>query len=389
MEAYYDPKKGFSNAYALYKGQDVKTLTQVKDAIKKYEPYQLNKQLGHITYFPTLGHGKHSYSADLMILDNDGGYNNILCIINMITRVAYAYPQKSKTAEETVGNLKKFYTAVPNVEHLQTDAGGEFDNRQAQALFKDIDYYHLLSKTAQGRIERFNQTLRRLITLYQSAYKTTKWVDVLPDLVYNYNHRYHKSLGCAPIDANEDEQYNKEMKQYDAADYEVTKYKVGDKVRILENKDLFDKGRAQWSHIVYRIEKIDGHRMIVNGEAYQYYQLQKIAGVHTKLFDSNEVVDKVAIKKDKKIVRDLRKEGVGAYNKPGAKEIEVRGKRERVLKMDASLIGRRIDRGDGETGKITKYDPVGDYKWYVKYDKKAKNDFELMDAAEVRKFIVS
>jgi hypothetical protein len=109
----------------------------------------------------------------------------------------------------------------------------------------------------------------------------------------------------------------------------------------------------------------------------------------TKFFDDNiDPIDKEVMRKEKKIVRDLRKEGVGAYNKPGAKEIEVRGKRERVLKMDASLIGRRIDRGAGETGKITKYEDDGDYKWYVVYDKKAKLKSEWMDAGEVRKFLV-
>ena len=70
------------------------------------------------------------------------------------------------------------------------------------------------------------------------------------------------------------------------------------------------------------------------------------------------------------------------------KEVAVREKRERVLKMDASLIGRRIDRGGGETGKITKYDDDGDFKWYVKYDKKAELKHEWMDQGEVRKFIV-
>ena len=65
-----------------------------------------------------------------------------------------------------------------------------------------------------------------------------------------------------------------------------------------------------------------------------------------------------------------------------------REKRVRVIKFDKSLVGRLIDRGNGETGKIVKYDPEGDYKWFVKYDKKAKLKHEWMDANEVQQFLV-
>ena len=98
MENYYNPKLGLSSAYKIYKGQTGLTLNQVKDKIAKYEPVQLNKQIGKIDYYPIVGHGKNSYQADLMFLDSDDGYNCILCIINVITRVAYAYPlKKSRT----------------------------------------------------------------------------------------------------------------------------------------------------------------------------------------------------------------------------------------------------------------------------------------------------
>ena len=396
MENYYNPKLGLSSAYKIYKGQHGLTLNQVKDTIQTYEPVQLNKQIGKIEYYPIVGHGPNSYQADLMLLDPDDGYNCILCIINVITRVAYCYALKKKSdvkndselVKDTYRGLKDFYKTVPDVEHLQTDAGTEFVNSKVKELFSDIDYYATSVKTAQGKVERFNQTLRRLITIYQSAYKTTKWVKVLPDLVYNYNHRFHRSIGCSPIECNEEFQFAKEMERYDIPNQKVLIFKKGDKVRILLNKDLFDKGRAEWSSKVYRVDKIDGHRIIVDGEPYQYYQLQKIEGVHTKLFDNNEEVDKVGIKKVKKVVRDLNKEGIAKYNKPGLKEQEVVGKRVRV-KYDKSLVGRLIDRGNGETGKIVEYDPEGDYKWFVKYDKKAKLKHEWMDAYEVQQFLVN
>ena len=234
MESYYDPKKGLSGVYATYKAQNKYTLKEIKEMLSRQEPYQLNTQKVKVYYFPIVGHGKKSYQADLMFLDPDKGYSSILCIINVITRVAYAYPLKSKS--ETFEKLRDWFKDNPSVKSLQTDRGSEFTNKKVKGLFKDIDYYQVESDNAQGKVERFNQTLRRLITVYpQSAYKTTKWVEVLPDLLHNYNHRFHRSLGGAPIDANEDEQFVRELEKYDKAENQLAQFQVGDRVRVLTN----------------------------------------------------------------------------------------------------------------------------------------------------------
>ena len=253
MENYYNPKIGLSSAYAIYKrqGDDNKlTLDQIKKQVAKQEPYQINRVKTKIYYFPIVGHGEHSYQADLMF-PSGGGKENILTIINVITRVAYAYPQKSKS--ETYENLKKWYEEVPDVKHLQTDNGSEFTNKNVKDLFKHIDYYQVEGDLPQGKIERFNQTLRRLITLYQSAYKTRNYVDALPDLMYNYNHRFNKALGCSPVEANEHDQYLKELERYQIPLRKLVEYHVGDKVRIYTLKQYDSRYRA-WSNEAHAIQ---------------------------------------------------------------------------------------------------------------------------------------
>lgn len=47
-------------------------------------------------------------------------------------------------------------------------------------------------------VERYNRTIRDIITDYMINYKTNKYVDVLDDLVYNYNTRYHSSIKMSP-----------------------------------------------------------------------------------------------------------------------------------------------------------------------------------------------
>ena len=80
-------------------------------------------------YFPIVGHGPHSYQADLMFLDADKGYTTISCITNVMHHkicILCISTQKTKMEEETtLSNIKKFFKeAVPDIiEHLQTDRG--------------------------------------------------------------------------------------------------------------------------------------------------------------------------------------------------------------------------------------------------------------------------
>jgi hypothetical protein len=388
MVDYYDPRVGLGSAYKFYKTQDKYTYKQIKEMLDKKEAFQLNKQGTKTAFFPIVGHGMYSYQGDIMFPDEYNGYTGILCIINVITRVAYCYALKNKTQEEVYDKFIQFFRDLNGlpIEHLQTDNGKEFTNKKLRALLnsENIDFYTVDpgDHFSQGIVERFNETLRRLITIYESAYKTRDWVSVLPDLVYNYNHRYHTTLKCAPIDANEVDQFDKELQRYGAAEKQFAMFSVGDRVRVLIPKQKFDKGRKVWSNEIYKIDEIKGHRLLVDGSWRKHYELQKIGAVHKKLFDNNEAIDKEAIVKEKKVVRDLRKEGVSNEN-------VIENKRERRIKFDGSLVGKRYDMGGGEIGTIKKYEADnGEYKWFVKFDKKAKLDKDWVNEEEIKKYLV-
>ena len=97
------------------------------------------------------------------------------------------------------------------------------------------------------------------------------------------------------------------------------------------------------------------------------------------MLDDNDVVDKVAIKKEKKIVRDLRKDGVDNKN-----IIESKRNKKELIKWDESLINKKVKKGKKE-GKITKYDPEGPYKWFVEF---SNGDSEFMSKGELLKYFV-
>jgi hypothetical protein len=67
----------------------------------------------------------------------------------------------------------------------------------------------------------------------------------------------------------------------------------------------------------------------------------------------------------------------------------VETKRERRIKFDGSLVGKRYDMGGGEIGTIKRYEPDdGEYKWWVKFDKKAKLDSDWVNEEEIKKYLV-
>ena len=387
MADYYNPRVGLGSAYKYYKSQDKYTYKEIKEMLANKEAFQLNKQGTKTAFFPIVGKGMYSFQADLMFPDEYNGYTCILCIINAITRVAYCYAMKNKTQEEVYDKFVEFFKDLKgSIHYLQTDNGKEFTNKKMRELLKqeNVEFSTVSPKdhAGQGKIERFNGTLRRLITVYESAYKTRNWVSALDDLVYNYNHRYHRVIGCAPIDCDEVTQFDKELKKYDEAEKQFAMFSVGDRVRVLIPKQEFDKGRKQWSNEIYKIDDIKGHKLLVDGVWRKHYEVQKIKAVHKKLLDNNEAIDKEGIRKEKKVVRDLRKEGV-------SKENVVENKRDRRIKFDGSLVGKSYDMGDGEIGTIKRYDPDdGEYKWYVKFDKKAKLDSDWVNEEEIKKYLV-
>jgi hypothetical protein len=47
--------------------------------------------------------------------------------------------------------------------------------------------------------------------------------------------------------------------------YTTVPFNIGDKLRILEQKEKFDKGKKKFSKEVYTIDKKEGYKIIVNG----------------------------------------------------------------------------------------------------------------------------
>ena len=94
---------------------------------------------------------------------------------------------------------------------------------------------------------------------YFTAKKTMRYVDMLPDLVYSYNHSVHRSIKTKPVDVTAENEKKVLHTLYD--DHNVVKnvnykFKIGDQVRISKMKRTFEKGYLpNFSKEIFTISK--------------------------------------------------------------------------------------------------------------------------------------
>lgn len=108
--------------------------------------------------------------------------------------------------------------------------------------------------------ERVIQTLRGKIQKYMTEYKTSNWIDALPDLVRSCNSTAHSSIGTPPNDADKANEskiwFRLFGKEYRPARMEqhVSKIPVGSHVRKQVSKKVFDKAaNVTYSPEVFKV----------------------------------------------------------------------------------------------------------------------------------------
>ena len=367
------------------------TKEEIKEFIRRQEGAQLTKQRAPVEYFPIWG-PPGSYQADLLFIDT-GQKNPILSVIDINSKYAYAYLLKSKSAPDVAAAMAKFLRDCKTrseCHFLQTDNGNEFLNSAVNKVLADVAHstVDVGDHRGQSVVERFNQTLRRLITLYTDA-TDLDWKKVLSALVENYNHRKQLGIGMKPADADDLTGFAKKGLQYDAAKAQFDKIKVGDTVRKLLNRDTFDKGRQRWSKQEYEIVGVDHNRFLLNdGSKLRHYELQVIPKDTVKTVRRDVDEERKALKKLGKQKRAQKKSGV-AENKdtfdgnqfvgrkvrvPAWHFDEYKGNRDYVLTFfGGKVVSYKKSRGD----------PRKNYDWTVEYE---GGGTETMNLAELERF---
>jgi len=191
-----------------------------------------------------VGHGMQMDLMDMkQIATRNKNYKWILCIIDVYSRYAWAFPVKRKTKKQIHATLEKWLKSLGKKVpfRMTSDAGTEFTSYLVKNLFESHDIKHYVNdvgdKTTTGIVERFNRTLRDLIGRNFSRIGKLHWLHDLPMLVKNYNHSVHSTLAETPDAVWQ----GKGTPQTRTVVRETFSFKPGDRVRILLPRGIFVK----------------------------------------------------------------------------------------------------------------------------------------------------
>ena len=174
----------------------IKQWLQNQDAYSLQRPIRYKIKSNRIV--PT---GRDSlWDMDLADVTNLKKYNDgiqfWLIVIDVFSKYLWVQPLKDKTHQSVINGLKEILKDGRQGQSIRSDKGSEFANRWVKQFMKDrnIYYFTTQNQTKANYAERVIRTLKTMIYRYFSHNQTYKYIDVLQDMVSNYNNRPHRSL---------------------------------------------------------------------------------------------------------------------------------------------------------------------------------------------------
>ena len=129
-------------------------------------------------------------------------------------------------------------------------------------MLKDlIELYSTENQEKSSVVERWIRTMKEKMWKYFSANSTNVYINVLPDLVREYNNTRHSSIKMTPMKASKKENELRVWRNLYPDYLEIKdikpKFSVGDRVRISKKKKTFEKGyTTRWLEEIFTIVEV-------------------------------------------------------------------------------------------------------------------------------------
>ena len=296
---FYDPKTGLRSSSLYTQARKIDpTITRemTKEFLEKQGVVQVFKPRKVSVFYPLIATKPGRIQIDLMDMSNEDTVTNkgskwLFCAVDVFSRYAFCYPQKSKSDSSCIESLRSLIRDAKDVGiiiyQIDSDSESSFQSRQFKSLLHSKDITQNLvpvgDKHRVGIVERFNGTVRKYLNRLKIAFKTTNWISSIPDFLQNYNNTIHRTLNDTPKDAiggvgSVPYQFEK-MDEANGIDYNKTVFSVGDKVRLRIRHSIFDKkSTGVWTKTVHQIEDKRGSDIYVNDrvEPYRKENLQLV-----------------------------------------------------------------------------------------------------------------
>lgn len=248
-----------------FKQIDVSTTDRQNEALELYKPTIKKFKKRKIV---TLGIDD-LWAADLIVMtsysDENDGYKYMLNVIDTFSKYAWSEPLKKKDGATVANAFQKIITRAKSSEHsspnlLHTDKGLEFKNKNFNSILEkySIKLYHTENLEKSSIIERFNRTLNSKMKIYFYVNQNYRWIDILQNLIREYNHSYHRTIRTSPADVGKhNEDTILKLLGSQQSSMIRTDIEVGDRVRITKEKKTFgNKYGSNWTKEIFIVDKI-------------------------------------------------------------------------------------------------------------------------------------
>ena len=107
--------------------------------------------------------------------------------------------KKGESVADAFKDIIKTSKRKPN--NVWVDKGREFYNKHVKDI---LNIYSTENEQKSSVVERWNRTMKECMFKYFTANSTNVYIDVLGDLVKQYNNTKHSSIGMTPVEASKD-----------------------------------------------------------------------------------------------------------------------------------------------------------------------------------------
>jgi hypothetical protein len=313
IDVFKDPKIGLTNPKEISDNLGIKE-EKVKNELLKEESYSLNHRI--VKNFPQTPYIMTSvfdtFEIDLIewgeqISKENIGMKFCLVCIDIFSKYAFCRPLKNKrketvalAMEDIILEGKKIYKIPKNI---HSDMGVEFYNSDFDKLMKkyDINHYSSNSDNKAAIIERWIRTFKSMVNKLQNARNSYKFLDLIPDLISNYNNTKHSTIKFTPKEALNPDNFDQIKTNYDLLTFKkydkiensrsknrlrIPDVKIGELVRVPQHKHIFSKeiNNNNWTIELFRVKEIDKRFLPIK------YVLEDLQGEEIKYKWSREEI---------------------------------------------------------------------------------------------------
>ncbi|GKT36104.1 hypothetical protein ADUPG1_009131 [Aduncisulcus paluster] len=146
----------------------------------------------------------HSISVDTIgpCDMDDEGYKYLLVIVDDFTRFIIITPLRTGSADETIPELRHYFTIFGNPLILRSDGGGQFIAARTEEMLKERKITHKITiadnHEQNGRVERFNREIRKLQRIWNMS-KEKNLREFSDYAMETLNRRYSSQFDAQPF----------------------------------------------------------------------------------------------------------------------------------------------------------------------------------------------